>query len=336
MKKCHYILLILLITSGCVSTTTSLKTVEDKPLSKQVMLNALIIDGQNNHAVWPKSTQMMKQYLEETALFNVDIYRTANLWRSAGYNNYIEKHPLNDGKEYKTFKNPKTDNNFKPNFEKYDVIISNFGWKTAAWPDETKNAFEQYMKKGGGLVVVHAANNAFPNWLEFNKMIGLGGWGGRNETHGPYVYYNKTGELIRDNTKGNGGAHGPAHEFQIKLRNNSHPITKDLPPLWLHSKDELYAKLRGPAENMTILASAYPQNVDHGDARHEPVLMVINYHQGRIFHSTLGHDDISFASVGFITTFIRGAQWAASGKVTLPIPDDFPTAVQKSIRVFNK
>lgn len=310
---------------------------ENKPHQEsKKLINVLIIDGQNNHMVWPKSTQMMKHYLEDAALFKVDIYRTEKLWRSLGYDNYIVKHPLNDGKKYQNLKEPEIDNNFKPDFSKYDVVISNLGWKTAAWPEETKMSFEQYMRNGGGLVVIHAADNAFPKWLEFNKMIGLGGWGGRNETNGPYVYYNKAGDLIRDHAKGNGGAHGPAHEFQVKSRNEIHPITKGLPPLWLHTKDELYAKLRGPAENMTVLASAYPQNIANGDIRHEPVLMTIDYHQGRIFHSTLGHNDISFSSVGFITTFLRGTEWAATNEVTIPVPDDFPTADKSSMRKFTK
>ena len=309
---------LLFIISGCMQSPT--------PAAEPTKIRALIIDGQNNHGVWPKSTMMMKSYLEETSLFTLDIYRSENLWRSTGYDNYIAKHPLNDGKNYQELKEPQTDANFAPNFANYDVIVSNFGWKAAAWPAATKLAFEQYMKNGGGLVVVHAADNSFPDWLEFNKMIGLGGWGDRNETDGPYKYYNKTGELITDTSKGSGGAHGPAHEFQIQLRNTEHPITQGMPTLWLHTKDELYAKLRGPAENMTILASAYPQNVENGDVRHEPMLMTIDYHQGRIFHSTLGHDQTSFEGVGFITTFLRGTQWAATGKVTIAIPSDFPTA----------
>ena len=276
----------------------------------------------------------MKRYLEETNLFQVDVYRTENLWRASGYNNYIDKHPLNDGKNYQEFKDPKPDANFKPNFADYDVIVSNLGWKTAAWPEETKTAFESYMKNGGGLVVIHAADNAFPNWLEFNKMIGLGGWGGRNETNGPYVYYNKAGKLITDTSKGNGGSHGPAHKFQIKMRDLTHPITRGIPEVWLHTKDELYAKLRGPAQNMTVLASAYPQNIKNGDVRQEPILMTIDYHKGRIFHSTLGHDQGSFEGVGFITTLLRGAEWAATGKVTLPVPLDFPTAENATTRKY--
>ena len=46
------------------------------PLSAAEKLKALIVDGQNNHLVWPKSSVMMRQYLEETGLFEVDVART--------------------------------------------------------------------------------------------------------------------------------------------------------------------------------------------------------------------------------------------------------------------
>jgi len=52
------------------------------PLSAAEKLKALIVDGQNNHEVWPKSTIMMKQYLEETGLFEVEIGRTHYIWKS--------------------------------------------------------------------------------------------------------------------------------------------------------------------------------------------------------------------------------------------------------------
>jgi hypothetical protein len=36
--------------------------------------------------------------------------------------------------------------------------------------------------------------------------------------------------------------------------------------------------------------------------------------------------------VGFRTTFARGVEWAATGKVTQPVPSDFPTAEKVSTR----
>ena len=166
-------------------------------------------------------------------------------------------------------------------------------------------------------------------------MIGLGGWDGRNEKSGPYVYINNDGKVVRDTSPGKGGGHGPAHEYQVVIRTPDHPIVEGLPRAWMHTKDELYQQLRGPAVNMTILATAYASPPYRGSDRHEPKLMTIDYGKGRIFHTTMGHDAVSFSGVGFITTLLRGCEWAATGKVTLTaVPDDFPTANESSAREF--
>jgi hypothetical protein len=292
-------------------------------------LKALIVDGQNNHLVWPKSTIMMKQYLEQTGLFEVDIARSRYLWKAEREKDYL---PLAGVGEAELLSEPKADPDFKPDFTRYDVVISNFGWKAADWPEATRKAFEDYMARGGGFVSVHAANNSWPDWPEFNKMIGLGGWGDRNEKNGPYVYYNADGEIVRDPSPGGCGKHGPANEFVVTIRDHTHPITRGLPDFWMHTRDECYSTLRGPAENMTILATACDSPELQAAGRHEPMLMALTYGKGRVFHTTLGHDTEAFEGVGFITTFLRGTEWAASGQVTLPIPADFPSADHPSAR----
>ena len=295
-------------------------------------LKALIIDGQNNHSAWPKTTVMMKKYLEDTGQFTVDVQRTKFTWKGG---NLLKEFPLEDGKSYEDLKQAKSDPDFKPEFANYDVVISNFGFGAAPWPEETNKALDDYVKGGGGFVVVHAANNSFGDWKAYNQMIGLGGWGGRNEKTGPYVYITNDGNTVRDDTPGRGGAHGPQHEFQIVIRDAEHPITKGLPKSWLHSKDELYQQLRGPADNMTILATAYSDPKFKGTDRHEPMIMTIDYGQGRIYHTPMGHADYSVECVGFLTTFIRGTEWAATGKVTLTdVPDDFPKSDKSSQRKF--
>ena len=216
---------------------------------------------------------------------------------------------------------------FIPDFYAFDVVVLDYNGEE--WPENTKKSFEVYVKNGGGVVVYHAADNSFPKWKEFNKMIGLGGWEGRDENSGPYVYYNDRDELIRDNSEGNAGSHGPQHEFVIEIRDTEHPIVKGLPKYWLHSQDELYSKLRGPAQNMSIIATAYANPEKKGTGRHEPILMTINYGKGRIFHTVIGHvggEKVHYAvqDAGFILTLQRGAEWAATGEVKQQLPADLP------------
>jgi len=215
-------------------------------------------------------------------------------------------------------------------FSKYDVVVSNYNGDP--WPEKTKKDLEKYVRSGGGFVVIHAADNSFPEWTEYNEMIGLGGWGNRNEKFGPYVRF-RDGKFIYDNTPGPGGSHGLQHEFKIVARNSTHPIMKGLPSEWIHVKDELYDRLRGPAKNMTVLATSYSAPEQKGTGENEPILMVIKYGKGKVFHTVLGHDVDQIECVGFITTTLRGTEWAATGKVKhKDIPPDFPSPDKSSKR----
>jgi len=331
----------------CLSVLLSCqKTGSNDDQAADKIMRALIIDGQNNHGIWPKTTVMMKDYLEETGLFKVDIARTAFTWQGphndqdVGFDEkerlqLLQDFPIEGGKETTMVPEPTPDANFKPDFSQYNVIISNFGWNAAPWPKETQSALEMYVSGGGGLVIVHAGNNSFGEWDQYNKMIGLGGWGDRSEKTGPYVYYNDANELIRDTTAGGAGSHGKQYAFLIEIRDPSHPITQGMPKQWLHAQDELYDRLRGPAENMNVLATAYSEKEKNdspfsdlsGTNRHEPMMLTVNYGNGRVFHTPMGHTDYSMECVGFIVTLQRGTEWAATGNVSqTEIPKDFPTA----------
>ncbi len=301
-----------------------------KPKAKKIKV--LIVDGQNRyHDVWPKSTIMMKAYLEETGMFEVSIERTHYLHNSEAYKDWLAYANVSEGIEGE----PKTDPNFSPKFSNYDVVVSNFGYAAASWPEETKANFDNYIKNGGGFVSVHAADNCFPEWEAYNKMIGIGGWGGRTEAHGPYLYIDENDKPKRDETPGPAGKHGKREPFLVTTYNNSHPITKGFPDAWMHTTDECYAYLRGPAENVSILATAVSTLKAPELKQKEPVAMVIDYGKGRIFHTTLGHQSESFECVGFITMFTRGVEWAATGEViNNEMPEDFPTAQKIASRSF--
>jgi len=344
MKK---IILLFILSTGLLAISTQNVL---RQQNKSPKLKALIIDGENNHGVWPKTTMMMKDFLEQTGLFEVDINRTAYTWQGPHYDKSIGLddikelltiYPLENGQKTIPVDEPKPDSAYSPAFDNYDVIVSNFGWRASDWPEATKERFEKYMTEGGGLVVVHAANNSWGNWPEFNKMIGLGGWGGRDAGSGTYANLDQEGRLHLDTPEGECGSHGPQYEYIMENRAPGHPIMQGLPSKWMHAKDELYDRLCGPAKNMTILVTAFsdveknspPWNKEvSGTGRHEPLIFTVDYGRGRIFHTGLGHMGYSMECVGFMTTFQRGAEWAATGTVTQEVPDDFPGPDNVSIR----
>ena len=269
-------------------------------------LKVLLIDGQSNHD-WRSTTPHLKKILEETGLFQVEVATS----------------PVKAGDM----------SSFHPKFSDYAVVLTSYNGDP--WPEETKAALVAFVRGGGGFVVVHAADNSFPEWPEYNEMIGVGGWGDRNEKWGPRLYW-EDGKIVRDDSPGRGGSHGDRHNFQIITRAPDHPIMQGLPPAWMHATDELYDRLRGPAHNLTVLATAYSDPATRGTGRHEPLLFTIGYGQGRVFHTALGHnareDLTAQRCVGFIVTLQRGVEWAATGAVTQKVPVDFPTADAVSVR----
>jgi type 1 glutamine amidotransferase len=146
--------------------------------------------------------------------------------------------------------------------------------------------------------------------------------------------------MVLDNATPGTAQHPSPHDFLITNRAHEHPIMKGLPSAWLHANDELYSNLRGPAKNVTVLATALaPTTMPNGTGEHEPVIMTIGYGKGRVFHDTLGHVGatqkepiLAMNSVDYIVLLQRGTEWAATGSVTIPVPKDFPTADKTSIR----
>jgi spore coat protein CotH len=278
------------------------KEIKDDEKSAE-KLSLLIVDGQNNHN-WRATTQVLRAFLVRTGRFSVDVATS----------------PGPKGTDAAWGK-------FRPAFDKFDVVLSNYNGQ--AWPAPVQAALVKYIGEGGAMVNVHAANNAFPKWVEFNKMIGLG-WRGNGD--GNRITIDDNGKVVRTpKGQGPGAGRGPEHSFSVVTRDRQHPVMRGIPAEWMHFRDELYHGLRGPALNIQILATAYSAKDKSGTSAHEPMVWWVSYGKGRVFTTVMGHGDYSMKCVGFQTIVGRGAEWAATGKVTLPIPKNFPTAQKTSV-----
>jgi hypothetical protein len=266
----------------------------------------LILDGESGgpYHDWPRVTAVLERILAEGELFDVSVATAPPA-----------------GADFATF---------TPDFSAYRAVVLNYDAPDERWPEALKSSVERYVETGGGLVAVHAADNAFPGWHAYNEMLGVGGWRGRDERAGPYWYF-RDDVLVSDDTPGPGGSHGRRVPFRVVVRDSSHPIMRGLPHVWLHGDDELYAHLRGPG-GMTVLATAWSDPGNAGSGRDEPQLMVREYGRGRVFHTTFGHDVRALRSVDFVVTLQRGTEWVATGEVTQAVPTSFPTAEAPSYR----
>jgi hypothetical protein len=292
---------------GFLLATTSIAVAADPtPLPK---LSLLIVDGMNNHD-WPRATRILKEILEGSGLFVIDLSTSP---------------PANAPKE--------AWDKWRPQFAQYRVVLSNFnGGHTAKgvhWPKEVENSLEDYVGGGGGLVIYHSANNSFPKWIAYNEMIGLG-W--RDKSFGPSLIVSPDEKIVEiPKGKGRNPGHGPEHDFQMTILNTDHPITKGLPTKWMHPHEQLTHGQHGPAKNITVLTYAWSKDTKEN----EPMDWVVPYGKGRVYTTMLGHlwkngPDTAMRCIGFQTMLIRGCQWAATSKVTYPVPKNFPTA--KEIR----
>lgn len=261
----------------------SFLTAQTPPPAAAPKLQVLIITGQNGHD-WKGTTPMLKQALEETGKFEV---RVTEEFRGAG---------------------PET-------LAPYDLVVVNYFERNQPqllWGDRANNALLDFVRAGKGLVLYHFSIAAFNGWTEYEKMS-AGNW------------------------RPGAGHHSARHDFKVDIKDAGHPITAGLKTPLAMQSDELYANLKWqPEGTYHVLATAYDDHALYdekaSDARNkqpmsgpgvnEPMLWTTQYGTGRVFITALGHDVPVTTQGVFKVTFTRGAEWAATGKVTLPVPAD--------------
>jgi mono/diheme cytochrome c family protein/glucose/arabinose dehydrogenase/type 1 glutamine amidotransferase len=299
-------------------------------------IRALIVDGRNNHD-WEITTDALRATLESTGRFAVSVSTAPELKIPNGprnpnskdesvqqaFDQYRKSYEELTGPVQEAF--PAEWQLWQPAFGDYEVVILNYNGPD--WPEAMRKSFVEYVKSGGGVFLVHAANNAFRNWEEFNEMIGMG-W--RPAPSGKAIKVNAgTGAPYWDKEAGNSG-HGSKHAFAVTVRAPGHPVMKGLPAVWMHGKDELYHDMRGPAQKLTILSSAFSDPAQRGTGKHEPITWEVEYGEGKAIVTSMGHfwkgqeEWDGLHCVGFQTIVNRSCEYLATGEVTIPVPSEFP------------
>lgn len=180
------------------------------------------------------------------------------------------------------------------------------------WGEAAERAFLQAVEGGVGVSVLHAANNAFPGWKEYERLVGL---------------------LWRDGT-----GHGAYHPFDVHVVDAHHPITAGMADLRMHP-DELYHRLVfAPGAEFKVLLSAFSEPKTGGTGRHEPMGTASVFGKGRVFHTPLGHvwkgvpqSRATWADPQLRRLVARGSEWAATGTVTLaPTPLNWLSEAEKA------
>jgi len=190
------------------------------------------------------------------------------------------------------------------------------------WPERVKTEFENYIRNGGTAFAIHAANNSFTGWKEYEKMIGLL-W--RGSDYGASLYFAEDGSIVREEPgQGRAMGHGGQYHWVMTTRDKENPVTRDMPLHWMHHHDEMYHGQRGPAENMNILLSAYSDPKNGGTGKEEPIVWWIPYGKGKVMTNVMGHDLNGLSCKGFHAIMVRAIEWMTGRKVSA-LKDDFPT-----------
>ena len=232
-------------------------------------IKTLLITGENNHD-WSRSAPFCRDLLEGSGKFSVTLTEDPSA-------------ALEDADALKD----------------YDLIFSDYNG--SEWTPAAKANFEDAVRTGTGLVILHAADNSFDGWVEYEKMCAL---------------------LWRA-----GAGHGEYHEFEVSIVDKNHPITRGLKDfkLW----DELYHRLlHMHGVEYQVLATAYSAPKKGGSGNDEPMMVTTQYGEGRVYHSVMGHvwpgdpnggykgaTMTTFENKDFQNTLLRGCEWAATGDV---------------------
>lgn len=211
----------------------------------------------------------------------------------------------------------------------YDAVLINYDGKkmisdtTVTFGESALTALFEFVASGKGAVFYHSSVFVDDEWPdEYRRLMG------------GYCCMSK------------GSRKNPKSDAMVDMVELDHPITKGMSPHWMAVEDDFFAGVFWhPGAEARVLATVHdaiddyiyvpgfadpyqPLNVSREKLENAyqingnmPVAWINHYGSGRTFTTSLGHSDGTVKRVNYLTMFVRGVEWAATGQVTLPFPD---------------
>lgn len=149
-----------------------------------------------------------------------------------------------------------------------------------------QEAFEKYIKSGGGFMGIHAATDCEYNWPWYGNLVG--------------AYF---------------GAHPAQQIANLNIVDQNNISTKHLPNPWIR-KDEWYS-FKWVAEGLHELITIDENSYNLGKITpmvHHPMVWYHEYDGGRAFYTELGHTEESYADPLYLKHILGGIEYAMGMK----------------------
>lgn len=175
-----------------------------------------------------------------------------------------------------------------PDFKNFDAVVFSSSNNEAFANDVQREAFQAYIRAGGGFVGIHSATGSERQWEWYWRMIG-----------GSFDY------------------HPPLQKFTIRVVNRDHPATRGLPASF-EWEDEFYFHKHMNPDIKPLLVADPAQLRDSKKAERPPnpfgdAVPLAWYHYfegGRVYYLALGHKKEDYKNPLLLQQILGAIEWA--------------------------
>lgn len=147
-----------------------------------------------------------------------------------------------------------------------------------------RDALQAFVRRGGGIVGIHAASDSHYHWPWYGKMIG-----------------------------GHFAKHPPGTpEGSLKVVDRKHAATKGVAPTMRRADEWYYFEDYNPETK--VLVTLDPASIGEKDVNPNPVSWAHEFEGGRVFYTAMGHTVETYSDRNFLNHIAGGLRWGMKKK----------------------